>query len=275
MSTYGYVRVSTGTQANEGHSLDAQHAKITRYCAAKDLPLTAVFCDAAVSAAKLRLGQRPQGAALFKALKPGDNVIVTKLDRAWRSAVDAMGIVAEWQKVGVNLHILDLGVDLSSPMGRFFFAVMAAFAELERDMISERTAIGLTQARATGIHTGRAPLGFKHDENGHLDPVFPDLFLAAALLRMRTEGIDWKARLTLLQAAGLTQTSTGLSWTKDRLDRATQVAVRNTALIDETLAEVGFVCAAWNGCTPRLSFRDAQGRTIDPALINPDGTSVR
>lgn len=142
MKVYGYVRVSTADQAL---GVKAQDDSIRRYAAFKGWKLTNIFTDEAVSG-KHPLGQRPRGSALLKALEEGDHLIVHKLDRAWRSSLDCLETVHAFREKGVTLHIVDMGVDLSTPHGKLVVTVMAAFAEMEREMISIRTKEGLAKS---------------------------------------------------------------------------------------------------------------------------------
>src|SRR3954470_19685692 len=89
---YGYARVSTVAQASEGESLDVQQRVIAGYAQIHGLAVDQVFVERGVSGSK-PLGDRPQGAALLAALKPGDVVITPKLDRMFRSALDALDVL--------------------------------------------------------------------------------------------------------------------------------------------------------------------------------------
>ena len=83
-------------------------------------------------------------------------LIVTKLDRLGRNAIDVRASVATLAKVGVRVHCLALGgVDLTSAAGKMTMGVIAAVAEFERDLLVERTQAGLTRAKAQGKALGR------------------------------------------------------------------------------------------------------------------------
>src|SRR6266568_1550229 len=88
---FGYCRVSTDGQAQEGHSLGDQESRIRGYAQSYGLVVSEMFVEAGVSAGK-RLTLRPKGAQLLAALRPGDHVIATKLDRMFRSAQDALNV---------------------------------------------------------------------------------------------------------------------------------------------------------------------------------------
>ena len=110
---YGYCRVSTTRQADEGESLDVQQRQIEGYAHMQGLALDRVFIERGVSGAK-PLAERPEGAALLALLKPGDAVITPKLDRMFRSALDALDVLGRLKAGGVSLHMIDLGGDTTS-----------------------------------------------------------------------------------------------------------------------------------------------------------------
>ncbi len=87
-------------------------------------------------------------------LKKGDALVVWKLDRLGRSLLNIAALADRFRRDGVDLISLTESVDTTHPMGRFFFSVLAAMAELERDMISERTKAGLSYARSQGKKLG-------------------------------------------------------------------------------------------------------------------------
>lgn len=83
-----------------------------------------------------------------------DGIIVSKLDRLSRSVLDFATLVCRAQAEGWNLVVLDLGLDLNTPQGRFTAHVLCAAAQLERELIGKRTKDALAAARARGVHTG-------------------------------------------------------------------------------------------------------------------------
>jgi DNA invertase Pin-like site-specific DNA recombinase len=171
-----YVRVSTQEQAREGVSLGAQEARLRAYAALRGLRVVEVVVDAGVSgttaldkraggqrllevvAAQQRVGKRQRGPC---------HVLAVKLDRLFRSTVDALETTRRWADRGVSMHLVDLGgqtVDTSSPMGRFLLTLLAGVAEMERGLIAERTQAALRHKVAQGLQAGgEAPLGFMHE----------------------------------------------------------------------------------------------------------------
>lgn len=99
--------------------------------------------------------RRPGLKRALRRLKPGDVLVVWKLDRLGRSVRDLITMVSELQQRGVNFRSLTDSIDTSTPAGRFFFHVMSALAEMERELIVERTRAGLAAAREQGRIGGR------------------------------------------------------------------------------------------------------------------------
>ena len=166
-----YIRVSTEEQARKGISLEGQELELRAYCKTAGLDVVEVIADPGVSGFR-PLGDRPGGLRLLEALASGEAqaVVAWKLDRLFRNAANALSIVEGWEKKGVHLHLKDLGgtaVDTGSAIGKVFLAMMAAFAQLERDQTSERTRSAMDLKRARGEYTGgRVPYGFSLRANG-------------------------------------------------------------------------------------------------------------
>lgn len=151
----GYVRVSTLDQAREGWSLPAQRRRIAAYCAAKGWELVETYADEGVSAQ----AERPEfDRMVAEVLADGvSHVVALKLDRLGRSAVGLLNLYDALERKGLSLVTIEDGIDTSTPMGRFLRTVLAAVAELERDTISERTKIGMAEAKRQGKRMGRPP----------------------------------------------------------------------------------------------------------------------
>lgn len=169
----GYLRVSTEEQAREGVSLEIQAERLRAYCAAAGLELVALVHEEGVSGS-VPLSERPGGADLLRLMTENGvaHVVALKLDRLFRDAADCLNQSRVWDNSGVALHLLDLGgssLNTGSAMGRMFLTMTAAFAELERNLISERTRTALHHKRAKGEAVGRAPRGLRI-LNGRLIP---------------------------------------------------------------------------------------------------------
>ena len=144
---FAYLRVST-----PGQTTDNQLAEITAAGFAIE-PRRLVTETVSGSVAAVR---RRGFARLLDRLEAGDVLVVTKLDRLGRNAMDVGATVARLADLGVRVHCLALGgVDLTSPTGRLTMGVINAVAEFERDLLVERTQAGLSRARAEGKRLGR------------------------------------------------------------------------------------------------------------------------
>ena len=169
MNAIGYVRVSTDEQAASGLGLDSQTERIRAYCTLKELTLTRIVIDAAVSGGK-PLASREGGQTLLTAIRrrEADAVVMLKLDRMFRHAGDCLATVEVWERAGVALHVVDLGgnaIDTTSAAGRFMLVVLAGAAEMERNLTRERTRAALRVARARGVLLGSARIGWA-SQNG-------------------------------------------------------------------------------------------------------------
>jgi putative DNA-invertase from lambdoid prophage Rac len=100
--------------------------------------------------------ERKGFALLLNKLESGDVLVVTKLDRLGRNAMDVRSTIETLDAAGIRVHCLALGgVDLTSPAGKMTMQVIAAVAEFERDLLIERTQAGISRAKAAGTHCGR------------------------------------------------------------------------------------------------------------------------
>jgi DNA invertase Pin-like site-specific DNA recombinase len=149
-----YIRVSTADQAEHGVSLDAQAERLMAYAKAAGLSVTAVLREEGVSGT-VPLADRPEGSTLARMIEAGEvrHVVALKLDRLFRSAVDALRTTEEWDRKGVAVHLVDMGgqsLNTGSAMGRMMLTMLAGFAQFERDLTAERTVAALAHKRSSG-----------------------------------------------------------------------------------------------------------------------------
>ena len=153
--TFAYLRVST-----DGQTTDNQRAEVE---AAGFAVQPARVVSETVSGSQPAM-QRPLFAKLVDRLEAGDILVVTKLDRLGRSALDVRLTVALLAERGVKVHCLALGgADLTSAAGKMVMGVLAQVAEFELDLLRERTASGLARAKAEGKKLGR-PAALKPED---------------------------------------------------------------------------------------------------------------
>ena len=205
----GYIRVSTTEQATEGVSLDAQHAAVTAYCTMRGFDLVAIVADEGVSAGKL-LETRPGGAELLETIKGREiaHVVAYKLDRLFRDAADCLNTTRDWDKAGLALHLVDMGgqaVDTSTAMGRFFLTVIAGAAEMERNLISERTTAAAAHKRSIGERiSGEAPFGYRFDDDNQVIPDEQEQEILNIIRQLRAAKLSFQKVANELAARGFT-----------------------------------------------------------------------
>ncbi|NTX27049.1 recombinase family protein [Burkholderia pyrrocinia] len=145
--TFAYARVSTTDQtaANQLREIEAAGFAVDKRRVVTESISGSVSAD-----------QRPGFAELLLRMEEGDVLIVTKLDRLGRNAMDVRATVDVLANRGIRIHCLALGgVDLTSAAGRMTMQVLNAVAEFERDLLIERTQAGIARAKAEGKALGR------------------------------------------------------------------------------------------------------------------------
>lgn len=146
MALNGYARVSTTeTTSRKKQHVENQEKRL------RDYGCEVVYSDKATGKA----ASRPAWDECLSHLRKGDTLVVTKLDRVGRSLINLIDVVKLLGDRGVDLKVLDQDIDTSTPNGKLIFHIMAALAEWEAQMISERTVEGLEAARER--HGGKLP----------------------------------------------------------------------------------------------------------------------
>lgn len=146
MATFGYGRVSTNQQSVENQKLELESFgyKIDYW-----------FEDVGVSG-KTSSHLRPQFKSLLNKIRDGESIVVAKLDRLGRDAIDVLQTVKELSSKNIKIIVHQLGnTDLSSSAGKMLLTMLAAVAEMERDLLIERTQSGLQRAISEGKKLGR------------------------------------------------------------------------------------------------------------------------
>lgn len=148
MATFGYGRVSTGQQTTENQRLEIEQAGYK-------IEADYWYADEGVSG-KVSAGQRPAFSRMLGQIRKGETLVVSKLDRCGRDAIDVLQTVRQLGERGIKVIVLQLGnTDLTSPAGKLLLSMLAAVAEMERDLLIERTQAGLQRAKAEGKTLGR------------------------------------------------------------------------------------------------------------------------
>ncbi|WP_448120029.1 recombinase family protein [Pseudomonas veronii] len=145
MATFAYGRVSTALQDTENQRLELANA---------GWAIDYWFAD--TISGKSASNQRPAFKELLTKIRDGETLLVAKLDRLGRDAIDVLQTVRDLGARNIKVVVHQLGsTDLTSPAGKLLLSMLAAVAEMERDLLIERTQAGLTRAKAEGKKLGR------------------------------------------------------------------------------------------------------------------------
>jgi DNA invertase Pin-like site-specific DNA recombinase len=163
MAVFGYVRVSTVQQANDGDSLEAQIKQVTSYALSRGLSLdeSCVFVERGVSGG-LEFNSRPEGSKLLEVIQSGDILIFPKLDRGFRSTRDALNTLHFLKERNCSVHSIDLGGEVTgNGVGAIIFTILSAFASFERERIASRISEVKQMRKSQGFYVGgRRGFGF-------------------------------------------------------------------------------------------------------------------
>lgn len=226
----GYARVSTAEQAADGSTSLAEQERRCRAIAVlrgADQYDFAAYVDPGVSGS-VPLSERPEGARMLADARPGDAIVAVKMDRLFRSAIDALQTAESLKARGVDLILADMGVEPVTANGaaKLFFGMLALVAEFERERIEERTQDGRNAKRAAGGCVGGVPYGFRKVGEGRsarLEPV-EDEQRTIALVRdlAREDPSSWRIARELARRGVLTRA--GGAWHPTQVRRVLERA---------------------------------------------------
>lgn len=150
MAVYGYLRVSTD---GKGQTTDNQRKLLVDGGFAVDH-----FISEDGVSGSMKATERPAFKAMLAQMQQGDTCITVAVDRLGRNAMDVLSVIEDFKQRGIRLRVTMLdGVDLTSSTGKLLVTMMAALAEMEKNMLIERTKAGLERTKAAGTRLG-APL---------------------------------------------------------------------------------------------------------------------
>jgi DNA invertase Pin-like site-specific DNA recombinase len=211
LKAYGYVRVSTEEQATEGVSLDAQEQKNKAYASLRDLDLIEIVRDEGVSGKDLN---RPGLQRLLTTIQGHESeaLIVYKLDRLTRNTGDLLHLVEKVFRAG-NTRFFSISeeIDTESAMGKFFLTIMGAMAQMEREIISERTSTALQYKKQQGCSLGQIPYGYRREE-GKLLKEPQEQNVLRRIKRWRKEGLGYKKIAQRLNEQGVPTRRQDAQW---------------------------------------------------------------
>ncbi len=200
--------------AEHGVSLEAQEEPLTAYALSCGLDVAAVLREPAISGT-ISLVDRPEGSKVVAMVRKGEvrHVISLKLDRLFRSAVDALYTTAEWDKSGIALHLVDMGdqsLNTGSAMGRMMLTMMAGFAQFERDLTAERTTAALAHKKANNTAYSPTPFGKAREGDALLNHE-KEREVISIMKEWREKGITLRRIAARLNEGGI-PTKQGKTW---------------------------------------------------------------
>lgn len=192
MAVFGYVRVSTVQQANEGDSLETQIKQVISYAYSRGLDLdeSSVFVEKGVSGG-LEFNSRPEGCKLLNVIQSGDVLIFPKLDRGFRSTRDALNTLHFLKERNCSVHSIDLGGEVNgNGIGAIIFTILSAFASFERERIASRISEVKQMKKSQGFYIGgRRGFGFDVVDGKKIANIAEQNMLRK-MRRMRERGVS-------------------------------------------------------------------------------------
>jgi DNA invertase Pin-like site-specific DNA recombinase len=198
MIAHGYIRVSTGEQADSGLGLEAQTHAIVDEIARRGWEPGEVFEDAGYSARSLNRPALQQVLERLDSSESPTTLVVARLDRLSRSLMDFCELMQRAKAKGWLIVTLDANVDMSTPSGELMANVMASFAQFERQLIGQRTSEALQEKKRQGVKLGR--------------PITVDAEAVRTIQELRADGLSYGAIAEWMNHTGIETTSGGKRW---------------------------------------------------------------
>ena len=217
MRAVGYIRVSTEEQAKEGISLEVQEDKIKKYADLHNLELIKVISDKGKSGKDLgREGiQKVITLCEDRAI---NHLIVYKMDRLTRRTLDLLTLVEEvFKPNSIQFHSISEKVDTSTAQGKFFLTITGAMAQMERDLISERTKEALQYKKSRLQTYSSTPFGFDR-EGEYIRPNKTELKIVKLMKKLRRDGLSYQTITDRLNKGKIPTKNSG-SWSKSSIWR--------------------------------------------------------
>lgn len=212
----GYIRVSrrAGREGESFISPEVQRQKIAGWANLHDVQIAHWWEEIDQSGAKI---ERPMFQEALARCERGETggIVVARLDRFARSAVDALESIRRLNAAGARLVSVEDNFDGSTPMGRFAIGILLLIAELELERIKENWTVAITKAVERGVHiSSRPPTGYRRDEHKRLVPVEPAASAVREVFRRRALGASWAELAAYLEEQGIETPRGNTSWSK-------------------------------------------------------------
>jgi site-specific DNA recombinase len=212
----GYIRVSRrgGREGESFISPDVQRKKIADWAKLHEVEIVQWWEEIDQSGAKLERPMFQQALARCERGETG-GIVVARLDRFARSAVDALTSIRRLTDAGARLVSVEDNFDGSTPMGRFAIGILILIAELELERIKGGWATAVSEAVGRGVHiSARPPTGYKRDKEGRLLRDEPAASFVAEIFRKRAAGVSWAELARFLEENKVYPPSGNKHWSK-------------------------------------------------------------
>ena len=168
MSNHAYIRIKEMRHIDDKDSIEVQEQHIAEYCASRKLLINSWYRERGISGT-VNFEIRPRAKTLLANLKAGDCIIAASFDRLFRSPSDALQTINHFEKVGVNLHIVDLDGDISKILSEPVKAILSSFVERSNVQVGKRIADAKQAMRDEGKYQGgKIPFGYRVDHQGKI-----------------------------------------------------------------------------------------------------------
>jgi DNA invertase Pin-like site-specific DNA recombinase len=210
----GYIRVSrvAGREGESFISPEVQRQKIGGWAELHEVEIVQWWEELDQSG---RRRDRPMFQQALSRCEAGETggIVVARLDRFARSAVDALESIKRLNEADARLVSVEDNFDGSTPMGRFAIGILTLIAELELDRITESWSTAVKAAVERGIHiSGTPPAGYRRGEDGRLVVVPEEAAVIAQVFRRRAEGASWTELADFLTASGVKSSKRSAAW---------------------------------------------------------------
>jgi DNA invertase Pin-like site-specific DNA recombinase len=210
----GYIRVSrvAGREGESFISPEVQRQKIAGWAELHEVEIACWWEELDQSGRRRDRPMFQQALARCEAGETG-GIVVARLDRFARSAVDALESIKRLNEAGARLVSVEDNFDGSTSMGGFAIGILTLIAELELDRITESWSTAVKAAVERGIHiSGTPPAGYRRGEDGRLQVVPGDAAVIAEVFRRRAEGASWTELADLMTERGVRSSKGNASW---------------------------------------------------------------
>jgi DNA invertase Pin-like site-specific DNA recombinase len=265
----GYIRVSRrgGREGESFISPDVQREKIANWAKANDVEIVQWWEEIDQSGAKL---ERPMFQDALARCERGETsgIVVAKLDRFARSAVDALESIRRLNAAEARLVSVEDGFDGSTPMGRFAIGILTMIAELELERIKESWSTAISRAVDRGIHiSARPPTGYVRDKDKRLVPIEPAASAVTEVFRRRALGASWTELAQYLEDRRLETPLGNAHWSKVGVSGL----VKNPVYLGQARSGIIVKEGAHEALVTRAEFDAAQ--SVTKSLLTPrDGS---